>query len=199
MVNPGELRGRRGMNERGGRGERGEHVGNGGSRQNGRFGGMGGHDGSLLTIPQPLQDQLTTGKEAIWMRIGSLRLSFDDKDGALNAYETALRYNPDSLTAMTQAGAVLVKTEQFPKVRSQPKDRTILECIRLRTLRISFTCIKIHYFPPPSVSQKGFENFKLPLSRSRYLGDIVWWWTCLPFSFQNQCYLKCIPVCVLQV
>jgi len=104
-----------------------ELVGNGAARQNGRLGVMspaggaasgavvaaGGPDGQLLAIPQQLQEQLNNSKQAIWMRIGSLRATLDDKNGALAAYETVLAYNPNNHVAMTEAGALLAKLKQF--------------------------------------------------------------------------------------
>mmetsp|Transcript_35121 Transcript_35121/g.139375 ORF Transcript_35121/g.139375 Transcript_35121/m.139375 type:complete len:1439 (-) Transcript_35121:2518-6834(-) len=91
-------------------------LGNGVLRQNGRQGGSrGSMESSLLRIPRNLEERLTSSKENIWMRIGALRLALDDKDGALEAYETVLGYSPRNVVAMTQAGALLVKREQYAR------------------------------------------------------------------------------------
>eukprot|EP00186_Timspurckia_oligopyrenoides_P004172 CAMPEP_0182443732 /NCGR_PEP_ID=MMETSP1172-20130603/2380_1 /TAXON_ID=708627 /ORGANISM="Timspurckia oligopyrenoides, Strain CCMP3278" /LENGTH=1082 /DNA_ID=CAMNT_0024639093 /DNA_START=169 /DNA_END=3417 /DNA_ORIENTATION=+ len=73
---------------------------------NGSFrGGMDAQDAILL--------RLAAVKESAWLRIGSLRMMMGEKDGAQEAYETALQYNPNSIVAMTQIGAVLAKKEMY--------------------------------------------------------------------------------------
>jgi len=68
-----------------------------------------------FAIAPSLAKRLVAGKEAVWIRIGSLRMAMGERDGALTAYETVLRYNPDNITAMTQVGAILAKQEQYAR------------------------------------------------------------------------------------
>ncbi|BDD59259.1 hypothetical protein MPDQ_000209 [Monascus purpureus] len=90
------------------------------------------HHGHLAAHPQvnghlPLQPQaqkapvLTTAQkiaalnEQVWLQIGSLTELMGDLDGAMNAYEQALRHNQWSIPAMNAISCILRTKEQFPK------------------------------------------------------------------------------------
>lgn len=54
-------------------------------------------------------------KEAVWLRIGVLQSTMNDRERALEAFERVLQTNPSNVKAMTQAGAVLAKKECYPQ------------------------------------------------------------------------------------
>ena len=56
-----------------------------------------------------------SGEEVLIQQIGSLAELMGDLDGALQAYEHALRHNQWSVPAMTGIAAILRTREQFPK------------------------------------------------------------------------------------
>ncbi|KAI9770700.1 MAG: glucose repression mediator protein [Geoglossum simile] len=53
--------------------------------------------------------------EAVWLQIGSLTELMGDLDGAVYAYEQALRHNQWSVPAMNAISCILRTKEQFPK------------------------------------------------------------------------------------
>ncbi|KAH8705812.1 putative transcriptional corepressor Cyc8 [Talaromyces proteolyticus] len=53
--------------------------------------------------------------EQVWLQIGSLTEMMGDLDGAMGAYEQALRHNQWSIPAMTAISQILRTREQFPK------------------------------------------------------------------------------------
>ncbi|THC89743.1 hypothetical protein EYZ11_010808 [Aspergillus tanneri] len=95
-------------------------------------GGVTPHHGHLAAHPQvnghiQLQAQgqkghpLSTAQkiaalnEQVWLQIGSLTELMGDLDGAMNAYEQALRHNQWSIPAMNAISCILRTKEQFPK------------------------------------------------------------------------------------
>ncbi|RAH79376.1 putative transcriptional corepressor Cyc8 [Aspergillus japonicus CBS 114.51] len=95
-------------------------------------GGVTPHHGHLAAHPQvnghlPLQSQsqkgppLTTAQkiaalnEQVWLQIGALTELMGDLDGAMNAFEQALRHNQWSIPAMNAISCILRTKEQFPK------------------------------------------------------------------------------------
>ncbi|GES57040.1 putative transcriptional corepressor Cyc8 [Aspergillus terreus] len=90
------------------------------------------HHGHIAAHPQvnghlPLQAQgqkgppLSTAQkiaalnEQVWLQIGSLTELLGDLEGAMNAYEQALRHNQWSIPAMNAISCILRTKEQFPK------------------------------------------------------------------------------------
>ncbi|KAL9038492.1 MAG: hypothetical protein Q9214_005257 [Letrouitia sp. 1 TL-2023] len=58
---------------------------------------------------------LASLNEAVWVSIGSASELMGDMDGALAAYENALRHNHQSITAMNAISCILRTKEQFPR------------------------------------------------------------------------------------
>jgi len=59
------------------------------------------------------ETRLSQAKERLWLRIGGMRSTFGDADGALEAFQAVLQHNPVNATALTQAATVLAKQEQY--------------------------------------------------------------------------------------
>ncbi|PGG96953.1 hypothetical protein AJ79_09395 [Helicocarpus griseus UAMH5409] len=95
-------------------------------------GGMHSHHGALAAHPQanghvPIQGQAQKAlpttlsqkiallNEGVWLQIGHLSELMGDLDGAMSAYEQALRHNQWSIPAMTSISCILRTREQFPK------------------------------------------------------------------------------------
>ncbi|KAF9893767.1 glucose repression mediator protein [Aspergillus nanangensis] len=95
-------------------------------------GGVTPHHGHIAAhpqvnghIPMPAQGQkgppLNTAQkiaalnEQVWLQIGSLTELMGDLEGAMNAYEQALRHNQWSIPAMNAISCILRTKEQFPK------------------------------------------------------------------------------------
>ncbi|KAJ5232443.1 Translation elongation/initiation factor/Ribosomal beta-barrel [Penicillium chermesinum] len=80
-------------------------------------------NGHIPTIPAqgPKGVSLSTAQkisalnEQVWLQIGSLTELMGDLDGAMNAYEQALRHNQWSVPAMNAISCILRTKEQFPK------------------------------------------------------------------------------------
>lgn len=64
-------------------------------------------------IEPQLATRATSLKESIWLRIGSLQLSMNDRDRSLDAFERVLVVNPANIRAMTQVGSVLAKKGSY--------------------------------------------------------------------------------------
>lgn len=83
---------------------------------------LAGHPQVNGHIPMQSQSQkLTTTQkiaalnEQVWLQIGSLTELMGDLDGAMSAYEQALRHNQWSIPAMNAISSILRTREQFPK------------------------------------------------------------------------------------
>ncbi|KAI8826158.1 uncharacterized protein EV422DRAFT_155897 [Fimicolochytrium jonesii] len=63
----------------------------------------------------PVIHKLSQNDEAAWIQIGSVAETMGDLDRAMHAYEEALRHNPHSTKALTQAAALCRTREQFSK------------------------------------------------------------------------------------
>ncbi|KAJ6077252.1 uncharacterized protein N7446_000188 [Penicillium canescens] len=80
-------------------------------------------NGHMTAIPVQAQKPgpLTTAQkiaslnEQVWLQIGSLTELMGDLEGAMNAYEQALRHNQWSVPAMNAISCILRTKEQFPK------------------------------------------------------------------------------------
>ncbi|KAF8420056.1 hypothetical protein EV426DRAFT_538069 [Tirmania nivea] len=59
--------------------------------------------------------QLQSVNENVWLQIGSLTELMGDLDRAMSAYESALRHNPYSISAMNSISCILRTKEQFSK------------------------------------------------------------------------------------
>ncbi|EPS45011.1 hypothetical protein H072_962 [Dactylellina haptotyla CBS 200.50] len=59
--------------------------------------------------------QLSQLNEAVWLKIGSIAEMMGNMDGAMDAYEAALRQNTYSIPAMENISHILRTREQFPK------------------------------------------------------------------------------------
>ncbi|KAJ5471643.1 Transcriptional corepressor Cyc8 [Penicillium desertorum] len=59
--------------------------------------------------------KIATLNEQVWLQIGSLTELMGDLEGAMNAYEQALRHNQWSISAMNAISCILRTKEQFPK------------------------------------------------------------------------------------
>jgi tetratricopeptide (TPR) repeat protein len=70
-----------------------------------------GQKGPPLTTAQ----KIAALNEQVWLQIGSLTELMGDLDGAMNAYEQALRHNQWSIPAMNAISCILRTKEQFPK------------------------------------------------------------------------------------
>ncbi|KAF3933304.1 hypothetical protein ABW19_dt0200643 [Dactylella cylindrospora] len=64
--------------------------------------------------PSP-SHQLSQLNEAVWLKIGSIAEMMGNMDGAMDAYEAALRQNTYSIPAMENISHILRTREQFPK------------------------------------------------------------------------------------
>ncbi|KAL4910155.1 hypothetical protein BDW74DRAFT_144535 [Aspergillus multicolor] len=93
-------------------------------------GGVTPHHGHLAAHPVnghlPLQSpaqkpppstaqKIAALNEQVWLQIGNLTELMGDLDGAMNAYEQALRHNQWSIPAMNAISCILRTREQFPK------------------------------------------------------------------------------------
>ncbi|KAL4876049.1 hypothetical protein BJY04DRAFT_200502 [Aspergillus karnatakaensis] len=94
-------------------------------------GGVTPHHGHLAAHPPvnghlPLQSpaqkpppstaqKIAALNEQVWLQIGSLTELMGDSEGAMNAYEQALRHNQWSVAAMNAISCILRTREQFPK------------------------------------------------------------------------------------
>ncbi|PKY01407.1 putative transcriptional corepressor Cyc8 [Aspergillus campestris IBT 28561] len=95
-------------------------------------GGVTPHHGHLAAHPQvnghialqasgqkapPLNtaQKIAALNEQVWLQIGSLTELMGDLEGAMNAYEQALRHNQWSIPAMNAISCILRTKEQFPK------------------------------------------------------------------------------------
>lgn len=80
-------------------------------------------NGHIPTMPSQTQkgvslttaQKITALNEQVWLQIGSLTELMGDLDGAMNAYEQALRHNSWSIPAMSAISCILRTKEQFPK------------------------------------------------------------------------------------
>ncbi|KAI8922192.1 hypothetical protein DFJ77DRAFT_482274 [Powellomyces hirtus] len=71
-----------------------------------------------MTAPVPpltVIQKLAHANEASWIQVGSVAETMGEHDRALHAYEEALRHNPHSIKALTQAAALCRTREQFSK------------------------------------------------------------------------------------
>ncbi|TPX57492.1 hypothetical protein SpCBS45565_g08190 [Spizellomyces sp. 'palustris'] len=59
--------------------------------------------------------KLTQLNESTWLQVGTLAESMNEPERAMNAYESALRHNPHSVQALTQAAALCRAREQYSK------------------------------------------------------------------------------------
>lgn len=64
-------------------------------------------------VDPALASRLAAVKESVWLKIGTLQTTMNDRDSALDAFERVLRVNPANIYAMTQVGAVLAKKERY--------------------------------------------------------------------------------------
>lgn len=94
----------------------GEYDG-GGVKYGSRDGGGDLDLHSPLTLSTELEGKLTAAREAVWTRLGSLRLMVNDKEGAIEAYGKVMKYNSKSVTATTQVGAILAEMKDYNQVR----------------------------------------------------------------------------------
>lgn len=67
------------------------------------------------SVPLNTAQKIAALNEQVWLSIGSLTELMGDLDGALNAYEQALRHNQWSIPAMNAISCILRTREQFPK------------------------------------------------------------------------------------
>ncbi|CAI7617985.1 unnamed protein product [Penicillium bialowiezense] len=80
-----------------------------------------GHMPAIPVAGQKGVPPLTTAQriaalnEQVWLQIGSLTELMGDLEGAMNAYEQALRHNQWSISAMNAISCILRTKEQFPK------------------------------------------------------------------------------------
>ncbi|KAJ3006261.1 hypothetical protein HKX48_000210 [Thoreauomyces humboldtii] len=65
--------------------------------------------------PLTVVEKLAHANEASWIQVGSVAETMGEHDRALHAYEEALRHNPNSIKALTQAAALCRQREQFSK------------------------------------------------------------------------------------
>ncbi|KAK2788188.1 glucose repression mediator protein [Emmonsiellopsis sp. PD_33] len=66
-------------------------------------------------IPTTVSQKIALLNEGVWLQIGSLTELMGDLDGAMNAYEQALRHNQWSIPAMSAISCILRTREQFQK------------------------------------------------------------------------------------
>ncbi|KAI9820662.1 MAG: hypothetical protein M1827_005031 [Pycnora praestabilis] len=64
---------------------------------------------------KPASQHLASINEAVWLQIGSLTELMGDLDGAMYAYEQAMRHNQWSVPAMNAISCILRTKENFPK------------------------------------------------------------------------------------
>lgn len=65
--------------------------------------------------PLSTAQKIAALNEQVWLQIGTLTELMGDLDGAMNAYEQALRHNQWSIPAMNAISCILRTKEQFPK------------------------------------------------------------------------------------
>ncbi|KAI9368589.1 hypothetical protein BJX61DRAFT_537136 [Aspergillus egyptiacus] len=65
--------------------------------------------------PPSAAQKIAVLNEQVWLQIGSLTELMGDLDGAMSAYEQALRHNQWSVPAMNAISCILRTKEQFPK------------------------------------------------------------------------------------
>ncbi|KAL4754590.1 hypothetical protein BDW72DRAFT_165704 [Aspergillus terricola var. indicus] len=65
--------------------------------------------------PLSTAQKIAALNEQVWLQIGNLTELMGDLDGAMNAYEQALRHNQWSVPAMNAISCILRTREQFPK------------------------------------------------------------------------------------
>ncbi|KAI9883800.1 MAG: hypothetical protein M1823_004410 [Watsoniomyces obsoletus] len=65
--------------------------------------------------PKSAAQHLAAINEAVWLQIGSLTELMGDLDGAIQAYEHALRHNWRSIPAMNAISSIMRAKEHFPK------------------------------------------------------------------------------------
>ncbi|KAL4807416.1 hypothetical protein BDV18DRAFT_137631 [Aspergillus unguis] len=65
--------------------------------------------------PPSTAQKIASLNEQVWLQIGSLTELMNDADGAMNAYEQALRHNQWSIPAMNAISCILRTKEHFPK------------------------------------------------------------------------------------
>jgi tetratricopeptide (TPR) repeat protein len=71
--------------------------------------------GSQAANTSASAQRVTQLNEEIWLQIGGLTEVMGDLDGAMQAYEQALRHNQWSIRAMNGISAILRTREMFPK------------------------------------------------------------------------------------
>lgn len=76
---------------------------------------MADYNQNHFSVDPALANRLASIKESIWLRIGTMQSSMNDRERALEAFERVLTVNPSNVRAMTQAGAVLAKKECYPQ------------------------------------------------------------------------------------
>ncbi|KAI9804786.1 MAG: hypothetical protein M1825_001154 [Sarcosagium campestre] len=77
---------------------------------------MNGHGQPIInTQPKTNSQHLISINEAAWLQIGSLTELMGDLNGAMNAYEQAMRHNQWSIPAMTAISCILRTEEKFSK------------------------------------------------------------------------------------
>ncbi|KAL4793242.1 hypothetical protein BDV19DRAFT_366874 [Aspergillus venezuelensis] len=65
--------------------------------------------------PPSTAQKIAALNEQVWLQIGNLTEIMGDLDGAMNAYEQALRHNQWSIPAMNAISCILRARDQFPK------------------------------------------------------------------------------------
>ncbi|ORE11518.1 TPR-like protein [Rhizopus microsporus var. microsporus] len=71
---------------------------------------------AIKAIPKPNTIQkLTSVNEQVWLKLGNLAEMMSDWERAVNAYESALRHNPYSITALSHIASLCRGREQFGK------------------------------------------------------------------------------------
>ncbi|KAI8083296.1 uncharacterized protein B0P05DRAFT_595872 [Gilbertella persicaria] len=66
-------------------------------------------------VPQDILQKLAYINEQTWLKFGSLAELMNDHDKAISFYESALRHNLHSITALTQIASLFRAKEQFSK------------------------------------------------------------------------------------
>ncbi|KAL9117924.1 MAG: hypothetical protein Q9187_005534 [Circinaria calcarea] len=75
---------------------------------------MNGHM-PMQAHPKITPQHMAQLNEAVWLQIGNLTELMGDLDGAVNAYEQALRHNQYSIQAMNAISCILRTKENFPR------------------------------------------------------------------------------------